>query len=377
MSATGQYQAIIEQTSPYNAIYVSINYGVSWTVTFGNMTSGSFYSVAMSASGQYINIGSQPNVLQSSNYGSSFVVVQSSPINWYSIAVSSSGQYITVAGSSSYWLLTSSNYGSNNQWNSPTAGPTSTIQSIAMSASGQYQTALGNPGFIWQSTNYGVTFTQLPYSETWYSIAMTASGQYQTAITTSGVIWKSTNYGNTWTPTFTISNMTYVAISSSGQYQTAVQKGPGYIWYSTIPIISLNAGAYYLNGVPKTFVIDHPTKNDKYLVHACLEGPEAGVYYRGEAKITNNISTIVILPDYLETLATNYTTHLTPIYDDNDDEQINLKCSRVKNNKFTVYGKNCSFYWLVYGERFKIDTEPLKINTSVKGEGPYKWINIS
>ena len=41
----------------------------------------------------------------------------------------------------------------------------------------------------------------------------------------------------------------------------------------------------------KTFVIPHPLKNDKYLVHACLEGPEAGVYYRGTGKIKENENT--------------------------------------------------------------------------------------
>jgi hypothetical protein len=39
---------------------------------------------------------------------------------------------------------------------------------------------------------------------------------------------------------------------------------------------------------PKTFIIEHPIDTSKYLIHACLEGPEAGVYYRGKATIDNN-----------------------------------------------------------------------------------------
>ena len=31
-------------------------------------------------------------------------------------------------------------------------------------------------------------------------------------------------------------------------------------------------------GPSKSFIIDHPTDPSKYLVHVCLEGPEAGVY---------------------------------------------------------------------------------------------------
>jgi len=39
----------------------------------------------------------------------------------------------------------------------------------------------------------------------------------------------------------------------------------------------------------KSFIIDHPKEPEtKHLVHVCLEGPEAGVYYRGKGEITNN-----------------------------------------------------------------------------------------
>lgn len=35
----------------------------------------------------------------------------------------------------------------------------------------------------------------------------------------------------------------------------------------------------------KTFVIDHPIVPQSYLVHTCLYGSEAGVYYRGNQAI--------------------------------------------------------------------------------------------
>ena len=130
----------------------------------------------------------------------------------------------------------------------------------------------------------------------------------------------------------------------------------------------------------KTFVIDHPCDKNKYLVHACLEGPEAGVYYRGEGKITNNKNTIIKLPYYVDKLASQLTVNLTPIYDsdtmDNglELETIILKSSRVKNNAFTVYGPSCEFFWTVYGKRNEINVEPLKRLTDIKGTGPYKWI---
>ena len=124
----------------------------------------------------------------------------------------------------------------------------------------------------------------------------------------------------------------------------------------------------------KTFVINHPTKPDNYLVHACLEGPEAGVYYRGESTIENNQSVVVKLPDYVSSFATNFSINITPIYSDDSDENIVYKTSRVKDNAFTVHGKNGSFYWIVYGQRGKVDVEPKKSEVQVSGDGPYKYI---
>ena len=72
-------------------------------------------------------------------------------------------------------------------------------------------------------------------------------------------------------------------------------------------------------------------------------------------------------------MATNFTVQLTQIQDLEDD--VHLKCSRVSENKFTVYGKNCSFYWTVYGQREQIETELSKLTTKVEGDGPYKWIH--
>jgi len=124
----------------------------------------------------------------------------------------------------------------------------------------------------------------------------------------------------------------------------------------------------------KTFVIDHPIDNTRYLVHACLEGPESGVYYRGEGRIINDKFITITLPDYVDKIATNLTINVTPIYDEMNNISVSLCCSRVKNNKFNVYGKNCEFFWIVYGKRLTIEVEPHKISSNLKGNGPYTWI---
>jgi hypothetical protein len=61
----------------------------------------------------------------------------------------------------------------------------------------------------------------------------------------------------------------------------------------------------------KNFVIDHPTKPGKKLVHTCLEGPENGVYVRG--RVLNR--DFIELPEYWKGLVdeTTITVSLTPI----------------------------------------------------------------
>lgn len=127
--------------------------------------------------------------------------------------------------------------------------------------------------------------------------------------------------------------------------------------------------ALYYNS-SKTFVIDHPVYQDKYLVHACLEGPEAGVYYRGMGEIIDDDKTTIILPDYVCKFAKDFTIQITPIY---NGKIITLNASEIIDNEFTVYGEQCKFYWNVYGKRFDIDVEPNKNDVEVRGQGPYLY----
>jgi len=66
-----------------------------------------------------------------------------------------------------------------------------------------------------------------------------------------------------------------------------------------------------LSATNKSFVIDHPTKPGMKLRYGSLEGPENGVYVRGELKGSN----IIVVPDHWYGLVDveTYTVHLTPI----------------------------------------------------------------
>jgi hypothetical protein len=123
----------------------------------------------------------------------------------------------------------------------------------------------------------------------------------------------------------------------------------------------------------KSFVIDHPIDPQRYLVHACLEGPEAGVYYRGESELVDG-KTWVDLPRYVSALATDFTVQLTQISNSDNDGFARLRAGRVIDGRFAVYGDPCLFAWHVYGLRQKVHPEPFKADVEIKGDGPYKYI---
>lgn len=97
----------------------------------------------------------------------------------------------------------------------------------------------------------------------------------------------------------------------------------------------------------KNFVIPHPTKEGKQLVHTCLEGPENGVYVRG--RLLNK--TEIQLPEYWTGLVdeSTITVSLTPIGAHQD-----IIVKRVGDNKIYLQAKpgvpiNC--YYHIFGTR--------------------------
>ena len=98
--------------------------------------------------------------------------------------------------------------------------------------------------------------------------------------------------------------------------------------------------------------------------------------YRGEGEIIDNKYVIIHLPEYVDKLAFDFTIQLSQIMENEEDdyELILLASSRVKNNMFKVFGKNCKFSWLVHGKRSNIDVEPCRENCIKCGDGPYTYL---
>ena len=169
------------------------------------------------------------------------------------------------------------------------------------------------------------------------------------------------------------------------RYDISTHEITSYQIYQGNPVSNSNLLGYDpatkgITYIPKTFVIQHPDEADKYLVHACLEGPEAGVYYRGESVIGDGEKKVSItLPAYVKNLATDLTVHLTPVMNDEDIEDetpLNIRSTRVRDNSFTVYAnKPVAFHWMVFGKRGDVKAEVDKSEAVLRGDGPYKWLD--
>lgn len=112
----------------------------------------------------------------------------------------------------------------------------------------------------------------------------------------------------------------------------------------------------------KNFIINHPSKPGYKLAHACIEGPENGVYYRGRLKKSNSIE----LPDYWEGLV-NYrtiTVHLTP-----RSHYQELYVKEVKDNKYVNIENNLDSIidcdYIICAER--IDVKKLVVEYTENG----------
>ena len=113
-----------------------------------------------------------------------------------------------------------------------------------------------------------------------------------------------------------------------------------------------------ISKVSGTFTIDHPLDpENKILNHYFVESPEMVLIYRGTARIGENGSATVHLPDYFAALNENPQIQLTGVK--SNDVWVEEK---VKGNEFTIGGKpGIEVYWTVTGARKDPSAEITKI----------------
>jgi hypothetical protein len=70
---------------------------------------------------------------------------------------------------------------------------------VALSIDGQYIVACVNPGFIYTSSDYGVSYTQRDASRAWNAVASSTDGMNLVACVYGGYIYTSKDSGANWT----------------------------------------------------------------------------------------------------------------------------------------------------------------------------------
>ena len=96
----------------------------------------------------------------------------------------------------------------------------------------------------------------------------------------------------------------------------------------------------------KSFVIDHPTKENHSLRYACLEGPENSVYVRGKTS-----DSVIELPDYWTGLVheDSITVNVTPI----GNHKVWVEA--INNNSVTIGSDGSEYFYTVFAERKDVD----------------------
>jgi hypothetical protein len=102
----------------------------------------------------------------------------------------------------------------------------------------------------------------------------------------------------------------------------------------------------------KSFVVKNKNKEGFNLRHGSVEGPENGVYLRG-----NTNQDTIDLPDYWKWLVDLNT--VTVIVTSHCGDEIFVE--NITESAVTIGGNNCEFSYVIYGERkdiSKMDINP-------------------
>lgn len=134
-------------------------------------------------------------------------------------------------------------------------------------------------------------------------------------------------------------------------------------------------------GAYKTFVIDHPLKGDRYLVHCTTESPHAGVEYWGEAVLRDGVAQVQ-LPAYFEPLARleGRQVQVTPVLDDRCEVHP-VAAGRIRLGRFSIASPGApdgtAVSWLVKAIRAdvpELEVEPLRSTSDLHRFGPYTYL---
>jgi photosystem II stability/assembly factor-like uncharacterized protein len=252
--ATGTYlTAAQEPSSPiYNSpqmIYYSMDGGTTWQASTAPAVG--YYCIASASSApNYVVAGSLNAIYVSTNYGQSFTQTSTFNAN-YAAAVSANGQYMAVSTSSSGCMAYSSDFGSTWTTNLTPSGLTSSCTSVAMSSNGATIVLGTNANGVYVSTNGGTSWTQT-YSTT-QEISTVAFGDglfYAAMYGSPYYVLISSNSGSSWS----VTSGSTTGSMMPWELAVAANLGSYVVSAATELYLSTNSGATYteLTGSTKT-----------------------------------------------------------------------------------------------------------------------------
>ena len=207
---------------------------------------------------------------------------------------------------------------------------------------GYYNIQLGKTGYLradTDSTNTFMTIGQNAYKDSggWkYAVTAGASSIFQQGGTIVFETAASGSAGNA------LSLTKKLQITSGGN----VNIGGNYTQTTYTMRVTGSFAA-----TTKSFVIDHPTKENHKLRYACLEGPENSVYVRGRSS-----DSVIELPDYWVGLVhdDSITVNVTPI----GNKKVWVES--INNNSVTIGSDDSTeYFYTVFAERK--DVEKLEV----------------
>jgi len=228
MSSNGRVQIAVTNIG---YIYVSTDFGKTWSERNTDADAQAYTGVAMSVDGKIQTaVSSGGLIYTSTDYGQTWTprhVVG----NYYSVTMSSDGQtQVVVQNGGSVYI--SYNFGAtweeSGQPNTQNSITDDYFFDVAMSSNAKFQVIVSfgnisdNPiGRLYASSNYGQDWSLCVNNSTPYmAVAMSSDGKYTTAITLSGDIYASTDYGTVWHKTSDLSKVySCIAMNSTGKIQ--------------------------------------------------------------------------------------------------------------------------------------------------------------
>lgn len=178
-------------------VIVSSDYGSTWNQNSGE---GEWISVAISGSGSLIAAAEYyGGIYLSIDYGVTWSITAApEPLYWTSVSMSSESSYMLGTCVDGY-VYTSTDSGSD--WSEVSGTPYGTKwKSSAVSETGQYMLALGAEIGIYYSLDYGTSWaiSNAPSAPEWSYITSSSSGELGAAVSYSGFVYVTSTYGMQW-----------------------------------------------------------------------------------------------------------------------------------------------------------------------------------